>query len=601
MAKIIISEEQCGRLFEDVRWSDNGNGGVDMTIGQDKTDAMNIGNKRVDTRVFGNKQDILYGDGTSNGKVSSLSDTVLSRRALITTYTNFIEFLKGNWRNDNINTIFQDKNCPQKTVTAIKNYYNDFVKGRKTKEEIIASVTKNLEIAREGNLHKDALYTKVINDKSDEKIARYTKFKIPNTNVYCLALFSMGSFDLSDAMKKGSLRGSSVLFGSDGIKDSSEYNDLGNGRVGVTYDGGITPNISSNFSLNGTDYGENENGEVVNNGNHYKQSFGYNGQDSGSGKYTSVNQFLDKSIIYAKYALTKEEYKPDYIITAPSSSRMNEYYAINLSQKIGVPYLKDFFKRDIVHAHFANGLTDEDLINDGFSHTEILKLKNKIKTYAYNEITYEIERPLRDLINSRRDLFENIPIKKSSREKVPTHVVLNILSKHSFEQISPFVSSNDGVLGKVLCKNFINLSKNYQDGEYKNVLPVLINLINTKIGRGKFGEVLGEMLRLFRYYKQQVQKGYRPSRYGKEQSKITSLDKRERKYVEGSFIIADKYVNKGGDMYNRFKNADFLIVDEDVNSGGTFKLVIDALKMKLPDVDSGHILCLANGFSERGR
>ena len=50
--------------------------------------------------------------------------------------------------------------------------------------------------------------------------------------------------------------------------------------------------------------------------------------------YTSINQFIDKSIMYASYALKEENFYPDFIVAAPSSSKFNHYYCTNLSRKI---------------------------------------------------------------------------------------------------------------------------------------------------------------------------------------------------------------------------------------------------------------------------
>lgn len=89
-------------------------------------------------------------------------------------------------------------------------------------------------------------------------------------------------------------------------------------------------------------------------------------------------------------------------------------------------------------------------------------------------------------------------------------------------------------------------------------------------------------------------------KYGADQSKITSIKKEYRNYVEGSFIIADENLSQNGQLLNRLKNGKFLIIDEDVNSGASFKLAIDALREKLPENPDINIVCLANGFSENG-
>ena len=105
--------------------------------------------------------------------------------------------------------------------------------------------------------------------------------------------------------------------------------------------------------------------------------------------------------------------------------------------------------------------------------------------------------------------------------------------------------------------------------------------------------------------------GYSVRNYNvSKQSKIVSVDRQYRKYIEGSYIVADKNCNQNNELFKSLRNAKFLIVDEDVNSGGSFALTSEALKSKMlyslsdkantNDIDR-NIVCLANGFSEKGR
>ena len=66
MTKVIkITTEQYNRyIFEGIDYKKQGTqydaAPIDFSINQDKTDKGNIGKNSVDTRVFGNKQDILH-------------------------------------------------------------------------------------------------------------------------------------------------------------------------------------------------------------------------------------------------------------------------------------------------------------------------------------------------------------------------------------------------------------------------------------------------------------------------------------------------------------------------------------------------------------
>ena len=73
-------------LFEGVDYSfNNDTGSVDFSINQDKTDKGNIsGGLSVDTRVFGTKDDILNGDGTS--RATGLQTNVEAAQASLAFY-----------------------------------------------------------------------------------------------------------------------------------------------------------------------------------------------------------------------------------------------------------------------------------------------------------------------------------------------------------------------------------------------------------------------------------------------------------------------------------------------------------------------------------
>ena len=99
------------------------------------------------------------------------------------------------------------------------------------------------------------------------------------------------------------------------------------GDIDVHYDNNITPNIAQNFSLNNVRDG------------HFKQQYQYQGgkyntseltatdltrELSKTKTYSSVNQFIDKSVMYAAHALKKENFIPSFIVAAPSSSKFNQ-------------------------------------------------------------------------------------------------------------------------------------------------------------------------------------------------------------------------------------------------------------------------------------
>ena len=594
-----INESQFKRLFEDVTWSKTDDGRVNLRIGQDKTDASNLGKNKVDTRMFGNPQDIKFGDGSQNdARSKSLFDTVRDKENAIDLYTDALTYVRNGRKGDVENNVFRGRPCNTKTRDAILRIL------QLPDEEAISELKHSIERITNGELPMfKGLYDRanVASQNDIDKMFRYTKFKIVGTNVDCIALFKMDNFDLSDALKKGGLRQTSASFGG----DTSGYKVGSDGRIGVTYDNGQEYNLKQNFSLNGPINKDHFKTQYQLQGAKYDTNV--NGADdlqrelSKNKKYTSVNQFLDKSVMYAANALKEERFYPDFIVTAPSSSDFNEYYTINLSNKIGVPYEKDFFKKDIVHARFANNVTEEELIEKGLAPMEIEKIKQAIKNYAYKEITYQIEAPLRKLVNDNIELFSNISVVRYARgeaNKATPEQIVRELSKFCFKQLMPMVSSGN-YIEKNIGGNLFRLmeSERFQN----NIGPSIVNIIRFKLGKGVLGDYINEMYKKIKGFSKEIENGYYPARYGVDSSKIVSIDKRYREYVEGSYIIADENFNEMGQLFERYARGKFLIVDEDVNSGGTFKLLIQAMKDKMPSGSESNLLCLANGYSKNGR
>ena len=79
---ITINEEQYKLLLkEGIEYTKNNNNSINAYINSKTDDASN---QYADTRVFGTKKDILFGDGTSN--TQSLSDVYNANQAVINAY-----------------------------------------------------------------------------------------------------------------------------------------------------------------------------------------------------------------------------------------------------------------------------------------------------------------------------------------------------------------------------------------------------------------------------------------------------------------------------------------------------------------------------------
>lgn len=588
MSKILRITEEQYRAFingedivhEGVDWSKNADGSINMSINQKMDNNSNKGTNSVDTRVFGTKDDILNGKiltktGKENRNSKSLSQNYNSKQAAIIFYNNVIKYIQ-NGRQGNIEYV---DGLQQRTWDTV----NDWFKRGDSDNRIIDACKKSIARINQEASQTFQTYNRVSQEKNNDKVLRYITGTVPYTNVKYISLFSMTDFNFSDAIKHGTVRQNGNTDKLLGIgKKDRELDSKGNYKeLNVTYDGNVKPNVAQNFSLNNVQQG------------HYKQQYGLNGD----GGYSSVSQFLDKSVNYAAYALKKEGFNPDIIVSAPSSSKFNEYYCTNLSNKLGIPYEKKFLERNMVNVRFDNGKDVSIMRNEGFSEKEILDFSNQVKGIAYKEIAYFISKPISQYVMANEELFTSIPLQKSSRQKTPVDYVINCLTNYAYQSVIQYVQSND-TMTKHLLQNFMSNNKRLQTNRYDS--RYLLRQIQLRLSKRAFSQVLQQVLSLVQQYSNLlIQSGYR-LKFDSKRFKITQISKRYRPYLNNVYIVADKYINQNGQLFSRYKNGKFLIFDEDINSGATLKLAIDAIEEKIPENNQSNILCLVNAYSGNG-
>lgn len=566
-------------LNEGVDWSKNDNGSINFSINQNKDNNSNKGKNSVDTRVFGTKDDILRGkiltkNGNESGKSKSLEQNYKSKQAAIQFYQNVIEYVQ----NGRKGTIEEVPGLDTITLNSVKKWFDRGDSDNK----IIDACKKSLNRISSEATQTFMTYNRVSQSHNNDNVPRYLTGIVPSTNVKYISLFSMTDFNFSDAIKHGTVRQNGNTDQILGIGEKDRRVDA-NGNlatIDVTYDGNIKPNIAQNFSLNNVQ------------DKHYKQQFGLNGE----GGYSSVSQFLDKSVNYAAYALKQEKFSPDVIVSAPSSSKFNQYYCTNLSNKLGIPYISDFFKRNVINVRYANG---EDLLDKGFSPKDVMEFESQAKNIAYNEIAYYVSEPIRNFLKQYETIFNNISLQKHSREKTSMKDVFDCMMIYAYKTIVNSLD-NDLVSGH-LCKNFLsNQNKLYQKSyDSSHIFNEVSLRIKTKIGQKVFNQVLMQTKELIEQYSDMLkQRGYK-LRFNTKRFKITAFKKQFRPFLTNLYIIADEYMNNG-ELLKRYRNAKFLIFDEDINSGATLKIVIDALEEKLPEQSSNNIMCLVNAYSASG-
>lgn len=585
MKKIYLTENQLKRiisysLLEGVDWSLGNNGMIDMSINNDRSENANRGKNSVDTRVFGTKNDILNArltkqNGEEHGKSKSLSQRYAALNAQMQNYENTIKWI-NNGRNGDIG--LSDLAIDSKK--AILKWINRGDSDRR----IIDACKKSMDRISADMNQVTMTYNRVSGSQDENKTARYITGIVPQTNVKYISLFQMSDFNFSDAIKHGTVRQNGNTDDLLGInQDERELDSSGNLKtLPITYDGkyNINGDVSKNFSLSGVK------------DSHFKQQYGLNGE----GGYSSVNQFLDKSIMYAAYALKKEGFIPDVIVSVPSSSKFNQYYCTNLSRKLGVPYHSDFFQRDVINIKYANG---EDLESKGFSPKDIFEFESQAKNVAYNEIAWLVSQPISGFVVQNSEILGNISVEKHGREKISLSDVFDCVMIYVYRTI--LNSLNDDNLSKHLVQNFMGKQNKLYNKNYDSsrILQEVSFRLKTKGLMREFSAKMSETANLVKQHSEQLKSNGYKLRFGLKRFKITMFKKQFRPFLSNIYVVADNYLSNG-DLQDRFKNAKFLIFDEDINSGASLKVTINALEDKLPSQSEQNMLCLVNAYSASG-
>ena len=570
-------------------------------------------NRVADTRFMDTRNHILYGDRT-NARADSLDDAIKSKSTLINAYTAAVEAIKsGRRRNPNL------PKCSQNTYNSIM---GNLLNPNKSDEDLIDYFENIIYQNRKQYDMSYNKYNRALNTKDPNKlIPKYDVGLVPGTDVKVIALFKFNDFNFSDAIKNGELRQTKDTDKKLGIKDyrkEREKNEKPFGRgtgtnkkLKTTYDNGTyTPDIATNFSLNGIDVDAKDPSGLL----HFKQQFksrdAYNtddeyNADTKSG-YSTITQFMDKSILAANYALKNEGVKVDYILPAPSSSKFNKYYCFNLSQKIGAECKFDFFKRNLLNVKL-----DDGIYNAGLTEKIIEDTKRLIKDAAVNEISSYLMDTVKEFVSENFNLLSTISVKKSSREKVSFGLICELLKHYSYYGLCNIYEAQPKVsnIHKYLVNHFMDYTEIEEiDGiDSEHVLNYIIAVIKAHLST-RYQEMLRKLdSQIWKYqdYLKEENGGWKLS-YNKK-FKITDIDKKARPFIRDAYVVADEELDSDRHLFERYKNAHFLIVDEDMNSGGTLMLLIRALKDQFighvgkrgryATVKSNQITCLVNGYT----
>ncbi len=403
----------------------------------------------------------------------------------------------------------------------------------------------------------------------------------------------MNDFNFSDVTKHGQFRQNGLTDKLLGIKNSNDRSRedklYGKGRgqlkrIPATYDNGLAPDVANNFSLNAA--------TMAPDAEHYKKQYGL-----GDENYTSFTQFLDKSIIYAARVLKEVGYKPDVIIAPPSSSKYNKYYCTNLSRKLGIPYIDNFYERNVTEVR----CDEEGMRNAGMTESNIFAFKTKVKSEVAAEISLIVAEPMVKLVNTHPEQFSNV--RKGRGVNYDLSAIRTVLCQMSANALVQNLGvGNTDYLYKQICFKLAN--KDFGGGTIKNpeIERQINDIVHSRAIMREYQAALSEMHRLILAYEDKLMTdtGVKLNVASKK-FKVTDFDKRERKFLSNVYVVASKNLNKNGELFNRLSNSNFLIFDEDMNSGATLKLSIDALLDKIPGHNSNQIKGLVNCYSSGGR
>lgn len=598
MEKVILTESDIRYMIESavnklvregITYKSNGNGTINATINSMQTDRAN---KEVDTRIWGSKNDVLYGDGTLGKRSRSVAQKQANLEAAKDGYLKIIELLNSGA--DKIDPAIANDIKDAQSKSAFMRHIRDFNEGETTDEDMLIWAKNSydrINLDKEISQNKVDRFSALASD--NDKDFRYDVGTVPETNVEFISLYRMNDFNFSDITKHGQFRQNGLTDKLLGIKDSNDRNRedklYGKGcgqlkRIPATYDNGLTPDVANNFSLNAD--------TMVPDAEHYKKQYGL-----GDENYTSFTQFLDKSIIYAARVLKEVGYKPDVIIAPPSSSKYNKYYSTNLSRKLGIPYIDNFYERNVTEVR----CDEEGMRNAGMTESNIFAFKTKVKSEVAAEISLIVSEPMVKLVNTHSEQFSNI--RKGRGVNYDLSAIRTVLCQMSANAlVQNLGAGNTDYLYKQICFKLAN--KGFGGGTIKNpeIERQINDIVHSRTIMREYQAALSEMHRLILAYEDKLmtETGVKLNVASKK-FKVTDFDKRERKFLSNVYVVASKNLNKNGELFNRLSNSNFLIFDEDMNSGATLKLSIDALLDKIPGHNSDQIKCLVNCYSSGGR
>lgn len=594
---ITINEEQSRCLLESLK-NEGGvfkNGGsmglVNLTMDNNDDD---YSNRQFDNRRIVNKNIALNGDGTLSANSKSFKDKYLdaiNRQKYYASIVRMLESLPQGVKLT-INDIYREgtsRDVVWKNYRQIRNVYKilNTEEGQLLYNDMLDKAYKNMHNAENIVNGFKERYDRLTNDDGNDTTLGYYSGtvvgtdidvktgQLSGTGIKYIALYYMSDFNFSDAMKHGELRqnGNAMKLAQQEfkVKDPSY-------RIQLTYDNNVQPNVRDNFSLDKNDK--------------------YTPQSNP----TSVTKFIDDTLQYAEEVMKNVGFTPSFIVCASSSSKYNHYFCSRLSQQMNVPYLTDFFKRNIVNVKFENGKDLREMLKYAhLSEREISETVSACLRMAMTEASFLIRTPLNSLIQKYSQILLQIP-SEDNNSTISLDDIVKTYSNYIFSHIANQLSQGDELEIYLLKQCIRNSGYKFTKKE-----QYIYNAVQNYTANSKFSYelegVIEEMAKLAFRYKEQIKSknGYKLST-SYEKFKITKCPQNARKFLQGKnlYVVADEYVDENLKLNKQYENGNFLIFDEDINSGATLMLTVDALRNSLPDTSDSNILCLCTAYSTSG-
>lgn len=612
MTKIIINERQYNKLLLTE--------GYELTPVDNTTVSMHFNNQDLSDKANKNADTRIFGDRTSN--LTNLMQQKLNAQKKINEYKSVIDALQtGNM--DKVKSLYSLTEKEKESIMSMDLSDEISVNGKiSSYQDKIDKLETNIgaydAMWNQASSSNQAIRGERGNDLTD-RITKYFVGEVPGSGgIKYISLFTMKSFNINTAMKHGEMNTNietlSPFIKADrkdirnnnkpryGYTTSRDYLEAtGQRNVDVKFDNKAKgykfsngkrvdnqPVLNNLFSLNNI---PNDNQKY----SHYRENYGLGNADDienndYSNGYTTTHEFLDKSIMYASYALRKEHFMPRIIVCPPSSSEFNKLYCRRLASTINSEFIDDFFKQSPLTTKYNYEAMEADGV--------VLKELDKqaINAFAIGSVKQGMNAEWSKLINTFLSKKQGTLYKISKKYGTNVGDMESDLKDYFKNQLYDYFKERKNNTAQYISEYLII---NLKSANFKKTNKTALNdFITGKLNIRDISDTLSQAEQLYeRYAKELDSTGIRVS-FSDKQYKITKISGRFRKYINDMYVVSTEELKKNGTKSIGFyRNSNVLMFDEDMGSGATLRLSLEGLRNFKNDMNSKNTMCLVNAFS----